>query len=238
MANVDSLCLEITRRCNMACEHCLRGEAEKDGMSLETAMRAIRKFDNIGSIVFGGGEPTLEEDLIEDIVDFIIRENIDLDGFYMATNGKQVSMKTMFALSKLYAYIIEKNGAFDDYQCVVDISRDQFHEDVRKNIPILKAFRFVNERGEIPELGIINDGYAQKNGIGRRDLDKTKSFYKDQDYDGENRYEMVYVNAYGLLYPDCDLSYNSQRNLPAVSIVSTKSFDDLVEEYELELNNY
>lgn len=32
---VDSLILEITRRCNMKCLHCLRGESENLDMSIK-----------------------------------------------------------------------------------------------------------------------------------------------------------------------------------------------------------
>ena len=32
--SIDSLVLEITRRCNMSCEHCMRGEAQNIDMDL------------------------------------------------------------------------------------------------------------------------------------------------------------------------------------------------------------
>ena len=57
-----NLCLEITRRCNMACAHCLRGDAQNVDMSHEIIDRALENVLSIGSLTFTGGEPSLNVD--------------------------------------------------------------------------------------------------------------------------------------------------------------------------------
>ena len=57
--NVRSLAIETTRRCNMQCEHCMRGDAQNKDMSMETLDRLFRRLGRIIEIVPTGGEPAL-----------------------------------------------------------------------------------------------------------------------------------------------------------------------------------
>ena len=231
---VEHFILELTRRCNMNCKHCLRGKSEDMEMSFDIAQKALNSFSQIGSITFSGGEPTLCENLISDIVDYIINNNIDVHGFYMASNGKNINMNVMFSLARLYAYIYKNEGGYlDDYQCVFDVSVDQFHEEIgRDNLGILKAFSFVSQRGEINPSGVIDEGNAMENHIGCRKLNHKKDFYiSEEDEEYGNLYELVYVNSKGNIYADCDFSYASQDQISHISILQDKSFDELAKEY-------
>lgn len=236
----DSLILELTRRCNMCCEHCLRGDAENENMTLEVAIRAIDSFSSINSITFSGGEPTLCEDVFDKIVTHIIENDVNVYGFYVASNGKKVSMPFMCSLAKLYAHICRKNrGYMDDYQCTFDISRDQFHEDISmENKSILKAFTFTSERGEISDFGILNEGRARDAGIGYRNQDYNKPFEPEEElYSGDtcNRYEMVYVNVFGNIYSDCDWSYDTQDNILPHANLTEGDFDTIANIYNTKL---
>lgn len=55
---VESLVIEVTRRCNMRCEHCLRGDAQNLDISTAT-LSEIAKHIYPGSVTFTGGEPSL-----------------------------------------------------------------------------------------------------------------------------------------------------------------------------------
>lgn len=235
-ANVQQLVIELTRRCNMSCPHCLRGKSQDTEIPFETAKKIIDSFDHIDSITFSGGEPTLCEDLIEKIVYYIISEKKDVNGFYMASNGKKFSIRVMTALVQLYGYIYTSNGYMDEGQCCFDISLDQYHSDISEdNINMLKAFSFVSHRNDIPDTAVIAEGNAVENGIGVRPLNLSKRFYVtwEKDESHGNEYELVYVNSKGNIFPECDFSYDTCDNLlPQVSILSNKEFDDLVEEYD------
>ena len=61
---VQDLILEVTRRCNMACEHCLRGDAQNMDMSTEVVDQILEHCDRIGAVTFSGGEPSLNIPLI------------------------------------------------------------------------------------------------------------------------------------------------------------------------------
>lgn len=235
MTSVDQLILEVTRKCNMSCPHCLRGAQQNCDMSYETAIAAINQFSSINSITFSGGEPTLCGETIEKIVNYIIDNGVDIYGFYMATNGKVVNMQTMFALTRLYGYIYKRYG-MDEAQCCVDISLDQYHDRISdENEGILHAFSFVGERGKIRDFGLINEGRAYENRIGHRNMDRYKEFTSEEWGSDESRYDMVYVNAKGNIYPDCDFSFHTQDDtLPNINI-QDGDITKLVEEYNSQL---
>ena len=56
---VRSLILEVTRRCNMCCDHCLRGDAQDLDMQKETVDALLEQVGSIGGVTFSGGEPLL-----------------------------------------------------------------------------------------------------------------------------------------------------------------------------------
>ncbi len=62
---VYSLILEVTRRCNMCCAHCLRRDAEDIDMEKETVDEILNMVDEIQSVTFTGGEPSLNLPLIQ-----------------------------------------------------------------------------------------------------------------------------------------------------------------------------
>ena len=59
--SIDNLIIEITRRCNMACAHCLRGDAQNIDIDPSYMLKLLRdnNIDYISMVTFTGGEPTL-----------------------------------------------------------------------------------------------------------------------------------------------------------------------------------
>ena len=87
---VGNLCLEVTRRCNMGCAHCLRGNAENLDMSRETIDQVLEQVDMIGQVTFTGGEPSLNMDTIR----YFLRRQGDTGNcrvlFLLQPTGKQI----------------------------------------------------------------------------------------------------------------------------------------------------
>ena len=61
------LFIEVTRRCNMSCKHCLRGDAQNLDIKLESIDLFLSKLKNkcFKRILFTGGEPSLNVEAIE-----------------------------------------------------------------------------------------------------------------------------------------------------------------------------
>lgn len=83
----DRMSFEITRQCNLQCAHCARGEAQDKVIKKEYIDRVLDQIEYVDKITLTGGEPCLHPDLIEYIVDGIIRRGIKVRFFDMTTNG-------------------------------------------------------------------------------------------------------------------------------------------------------
>lgn len=59
---VCNLILEVTRRCNMNCAHCLRGDAQNMDADPALIPKIFDGIDDIDTITFTGGEPALNTD--------------------------------------------------------------------------------------------------------------------------------------------------------------------------------
>ena len=100
--NIDNLVIEITRKCNLKCRHCLRGPARNNNITQDMINKIVSKFKYIDVITFGGGEPSLFPEAIEWFNDAIQMYNVAVGNFYVVTNGKKYSQKLYDACYKLY----------------------------------------------------------------------------------------------------------------------------------------
>ena len=83
----DGLCIEVTRRCNMLCPHCFRGEQQNIDIDNSYIDELFRKTDIIHSLTITGGEPTLAIDKLEYIIDKLYEYKIPIFEFHLFTNA-------------------------------------------------------------------------------------------------------------------------------------------------------
>lgn len=65
----NGLTIELTRRCNMSCEHCLRGDAQNVTISEEIIDKIFEDTENCLQLYVAGGEPLLEPDRLRYLLD-------------------------------------------------------------------------------------------------------------------------------------------------------------------------
>ena len=58
LLHLKHLLLEATRKCNMACPHCMRGDAEELSMDYAVIDRIFEDVRQIDHLVLTGGDPT------------------------------------------------------------------------------------------------------------------------------------------------------------------------------------
>lgn len=218
MINIDSMVIEVTRRCNMTCAHCLRGEPQKKDISdsiLDTFFSKVGK-GYISNLTITGGEPSLVPDRINAIVDAAERHGTSIGAFYIVTNGKQVSDAFLLAVMRLYCICGDKES------CGLQYSNDVYHNSITaQNRDKLEVFRFTSPRNTkeyTPRQGEyeINEGRAKRNNIGVREEKGINPEYFELDNyidteDESIRSEMtVYLNCKGNIVCGCDWSYRSQ----------------------------
>lgn len=144
ISDANNVVIEITRRCNMCCAHCLRGDAENVDIQKKYINAFLDSFSGrryIGTIVFTGGEISLNIPAIRYTLKAVKERNISVGSFYMVTNGKAVDKMEDLALASLewWNYCDEK----DEYLCGLCISSDNFHEEISdESASILSGLKY------------------------------------------------------------------------------------------------
>lgn len=216
MLQVDGLMLEVTRRCNLKCGHCLRGNAQQLKMSPQVIYHTLKNIEHASSLTFTGGEPSLACDVLEDLYRQILMFNFTFDSFYVVTNGKNTRNRKRF-LNILYKFY---QLAQEPEQCSLVVSQDQFHRYERgpANLKYLDGM-YVEEFGEEyyrdhpffkPNerkdyiYQVLREGRAKNWGKGYTPK-QTPWFYSDYciyDYDSD-----IYISANGNVVSNCNMSF-------------------------------
>jgi len=232
---VDHMFFEATRRCNLECAHCLRGDSEDMDLTQNIVDSILPKIETIGCIGFGGGEPSLVPEIMDMILARAGFHGVDIGNFDITTNGMDIGGDFLAAVARWYAY------CSDNEISTLTWSDDVFHDDSwQAGAELLKAFRFARGRGEggyhaLDWRGdhVLKEGRADGTGniLGLK-LPKLSPFVLDDNRLMEGH---VYVNCEGNVISGCDWSYKSQR-LQEHIICRAKDFslDQVVEFMRLE----
>ena len=203
--DVTNLILEVTRRCDMTCDHCLRGDMQKKDIKHTTIDNLLigNEIDYISSVTFTGGEPSLNTPAIRYFLDTCENNSIGIGGFYIATNGKTENEEFLKILMDLYLYC-------DDNECTqVQVSRDDYHYDQNEEwIDKLKILRFVDEKQNLEYRHVIAEGKGAWNSDGRKIKIYERHIVAD---DGHIENDELYINVNGDILTNCDLSYTRQN---------------------------
>lgn len=71
---ISDVAIELTGRCNLKCEHCLRGPAQRKDISRETLLAFFQAVDSIDTLTLTGGEPSLVPHLIQDDGSIVVED--------------------------------------------------------------------------------------------------------------------------------------------------------------------
>lgn len=220
MISLDNLVLETTRKCNMKCAHCLRGEAQNKSMSDEHMYNFLRQVSYIATVTFTGGEPTLPSGMkvIERFMEICNELGVDVGNFYFATNAKVWRGKLPELINRLY------NFCSDNEVSNVDISGDQYHcaelnaidnHDFKCRLEdeLLYTYGLENMVGIKPNIDpnfVITEGRGYYIGGRGNNLETVLYEYWDDDQ-LQVREGTIYLNCDGKVISGCDWSYETQN---------------------------
>jgi organic radical activating enzyme len=124
---LDSLVIEITRRCNYNCEHCIRGEPENLDLTLDKFIEVFNKsYPNVSiidEIGFSGGEPLLNTSNLINIFYYLVRDkNIRINSFFIITNGSKFSIEFFEFMTEIFSGVL-----FSKREFALRISNSPFH---------------------------------------------------------------------------------------------------------------
>lgn len=218
ISNAIDVAIEVTRRCNMKCAHCLRGDAQNMDVSKETIDKFFDGFAGgayISTIVLTGGEISLNVPAVRYVLKALKSRGISVGNFYMVTNGKSLrELKTLIRASLDWYLFCDDN----EYS-IITMSQDMFHEplpnlyEVKKNLGALSYFRNDKDmEGTNREKYLLDEGRARNIAAGSG-IKKTPLYISAPTFTvdgGEVQIEegMVYLSCTGNVLPSCDMSYN------------------------------
>ena len=237
----DSLCIEVTRRCNMHCAHCLRGDACNVDISSDYIERLLESANYINNITFTGGEPSLNVKAIEDTLRICKEKSIPVNSFYVVTNGKKVTNRFIKALTEWAMYCLETDDEALEY-CGVCVSKDKFHEKIDPiNIQKLKTLSFFNEDKTIdfsvvPLLSMGRAKDIKDPGVKCREADRSPisiGRFDSHGIDGEDENlhieSTVTLTSTGNFIPDCDYAYEEESDLSIGSVTTDEDLKNLLQ---------
>lgn len=212
MTAVYDLVLEVTRRCNMCCEHCLRGDAQDLDMSRETIDAVLDTIDIIHCVTFSGGEPSLNLPIIEYFFERAEALGKLPYSFFIATNGMENQLDLATLLLRWYPKMEDKEF------CAIAQSIDQFHDKVPPS-PIhgLAFYSDSKTHYDNSTKWVIDTGRAAENGIGESlscgTWNTPDAFFEQLEVNESDSFielyldDTLYVSADGKVTLDCDMSY-------------------------------
>ena len=202
-----NLVIEVTRKCNMGCAHCLRGNAQNMDIDLSYIDKILEDVYSIGSITFSGGEPSLNLGAIEYTLELCKKKGIEVGSFYIVTNGKDNILPLSISALKWYAYCWEKE------LCGLALSKDMFHDEIEpENERLLHGLSFfVDDKFTDFETGrLINSGRAEElSGFSKVDVDSHNEKIDVDDWNDERTVNsIIYLAANGDIRTNCDTAYD------------------------------
>jgi hypothetical protein len=219
------LIIEVTRRCNLSCSHCLRGYSQQldiDNKYITNILEQIKKNDiNLSDVTFSGGEPTLNLSAINHFIAECKRLNITYGMFYIATNGNNLGIDFIHTCLELYA--IAENKEY----CQVSLSNDIQHDYIEDSeLELIKGLKFFDKKHEDDNYDYYRHGGIREGNFLENypeNVGRTQSVYEFDDYtDWEDH--TFYLNCKGSIIDGCDWSYDTQDNNKDVFVCNVKNF--------------
>ena len=212
-----NLVIEVTRRCNMACAHCLRGDAQDIDIDDAIIAKTLEHAVSIDCLTFTGGEPSLNVPAMRRTLDLMKEKEIELRGYFIATNGKTVTDGFIRFLIDLHAYVLACNGGYiEEGSCGVALSADEFHEPVPTGneymLRSLAAYSDVKRRSYAHgRTMLLNRGRARMlDGFETTEPFTSSDPCISETDRGFRAEETIMITAAGNVVTDCDYEYGNE----------------------------
>lgn len=182
--------IEVTRRCQLQCKHCMRGDSQDIDISYDAIDNLLNNTEMIGKLSFTGGEPTLNLDIISYFLQEASNRKIPIAGLDIITNGVDKSMRLVKLIEGYYKHIAYCQSYMHPYRPAyqyihIGVSTDKFHTEDAKY-----AYIFYRELldGKFASVSMENKANMPKR-IGRaKNMDESYSIVGDDAIDDLMRY--------------------------------------------------
>ncbi len=247
--SINSLVIEASRKCNMKCQHCLRGAAQRKTISNHHVRKMLELVDYASSLTIGGGEPTLAMDTLEYIRQCVIYGNCDIGNFFMVTNGKSINVAELadyFARMHMICDDNEISGvpfSFDPYHTETFTwaqkeKRDRNYEKLKETLEYEyglgenssgKDYVWKHSNEEMSTRNLKSEGRAKEFGYSDTPV---YTFEEDEYGDTVSFNETeLYLSSTGQIVAGCNWSYHNidhKKEIQIAHIDDLNCTDDLI----------
>ena len=226
----NTIIIETTRRCNMACPHCIRGDAQNVDIDLYILDTFLSNFKNgyIREILFTGGEPSLNPEAIQFTLEAVKKYNITVQYFSMITNGKNFTNKMIDIINSTRNF-----GVMLSLDSFHDTLTDRDYKQLSRIANILSK-EYNSGESENPDNSIRRVGRAKENNIGR-DVDLKDEFIFSSYHDNIVLASQLVCTCYGEVLKDCNYSFHDSDMICALKFCEYD--DDIISMLKEEANN-
>lgn len=217
------LIIEVTRKCNIKCNHCMRGTSQDINIEYSYIDKLLDNIINIHCLSFSGGEPTLNVDAMEYTLKGIKKRKIQLDNFEIITNGKEITDRFIEFVNELISYCGRKED------CRLCRSTDAYHDTCsEENINQLKRLSCYKEY-------LINDivdiGGAKGLDIADKKINKINIVSETRSYTcyGKMIQGVVYLTAKGDILFNCDYDYVNEKKY-SLGNISYNTLEEIIDD--------
>lgn len=215
------LSFEVTRRCNLCCKHCMRGDAQCLDMDLSYVDKVLDDIVELHYVNFTGGEPSLNNACIKAIISKIIERKIKVYGFDVVSNGidldKVLELVEILNEFKSYCYSNDKDTSR------LAISSDDFHKSViLPNVATNFEFSYKKDIEDILDLGRAKSLDIQKTNKDRIDI----AYRNWGNSDNIMLSNSIVVSANGDIRLTVDYEYDSQDGV--LGNISNNSLSNII----------
>jgi organic radical activating enzyme len=219
MSFLKDLTIEVTRKCNFTCGHCLRGDAQNLDFDIKHLKNFLSTTDvtEIETISFTGGEPFLNPKGMIEIIQLLKKKKISIRGYTIVTNGSIFNLEALGVIANLHELCSENYGS------KIIVSNSKWHKEDKNRIAFISwdeillkhknKFQALNYSANLTDVRmeledgnyhiIINEGRGKN--IAESNHNHTHDIF--------TFYGMTYINADGkVIESNCNMSYESQES--------------------------
>lgn len=211
--SLSGLAIEVTRRCNLNCGHCLRGESVQKDLNLRKFHDFLNGIVWIDSIHLTGGEPFASINTLNGIINILEYKKVGFGGFSIVTNCSLINDEAIKTLKKMFMLSKHDNS-------YIHVSKDSYHgwdENRENNLSRLKSeFSdvYVDENkhpkilrmGKAVEFGDVEpDRFEYKFGLLKQEPSVEDT--SDHCIMGD-----LFISCMGSVHRDWEMSYDEMNN--------------------------
>lgn len=194
---VCTLYIEVTRKCNLACAHCMKGDPQDLDIPYEYVDSVMSQVSIIYCLVLSGGEVTLALDRLRYILDSAKRHDVKICRIALSTNGvvKDPEFLEIYEEYKRYVLIPTR--------CEIRISNDMYHTQqthfLKKDYLDRKKFFTNNRKNHVSFQDVAYPGSGNLKRCGRCEKKPKfdgKKYMADRTYMNEYQFKYkLYISA-------------------------------------------